>query len=71
MQDSLNELKRANSWEQISKRGVTWDEFNVIIGVSSWRRRELEFLPEDRLREMYGKTELSETIDEEKSRTSL
>jgi len=42
--------------------GVSWAEFNELVGVSRWRRLELEVLPEEQLMEMYGSTDLDEII---------
>lgn len=62
MAESLRVLKETRDVKRLAGMGVSWSEFNELVGVSRWRRLELEVLPEAQLMEMYGSTDLDEII---------
>jgi len=62
MVDSLRVLKEHRDVKRLAGMGVSWAEFNELVGVSRWRRLELEVLPEEQLMGMYGSTDLDEII---------
>ncbi len=68
MQEALDALKNKDL-ETMVKLGVSWREFNEIVGLSEWRRLELELLPESELEEKYGTTDIEEIMSKEKSKT--
>jgi 2-methylisocitrate lyase-like PEP mutase family enzyme len=65
MVESLRVLKETRDVKRLAGMGVSWAEFNELVGVSRWRRLELEVLPEEQLIEMYGSTDLNEIIQGE------
>ena len=46
MVDSLRVLKEKRDVKRLAGMGVSWAEFNELVGVSRWRRLELEVLGE-------------------------
>ena len=60
MQAALKELKTAHDLEKIASMGVSWAEFNEIVGHTAWRRLELETLSDATLKEKYGTCDISE-----------
>lgn len=62
MVDSLRALKEHRDVKRLAGMGVSWAEFNELVGVSRWRRLELEVLPDEQLMDMYGSTDLDEII---------
>jgi hypothetical protein len=48
--------------ESIYRKGVSWSEFNEIIGLNIWRKRELEFLPNDQIEQAYGTKDLIKIV---------
>jgi len=65
MVESLRVLRETRDVKRLAGMGVSWAEFNELVGVSRWRRLELEVLPEDQLLKMYGSTDLDEIIESE------
>jgi hypothetical protein len=62
MVESLRVLRETRDVKRLAGMGVSWAEFNELVGVSRWRRLELEVLPEEQLLKMYGSTDLDEII---------
>jgi 2-methylisocitrate lyase-like PEP mutase family enzyme len=62
MEDALRELKTTRDLTKMAARGVSWAEFNDIVGYKAWRRLELETLSEEELNERYGTTNLNEIM---------
>jgi 2-methylisocitrate lyase-like PEP mutase family enzyme len=69
MIDALSELKNERDIEKMASMGVSWAEFNELVGLSAWRRLELESLSPDICLTMYGSTDLEEIIKRELSGT--
>lgn len=61
---ALKELKKGNVID-IAKEGVSWAEFNEIVGLKEWRKLELELLPETELMEKYGTTDIEKIMKQE------
>lgn len=68
MIESLKALKNRDI-EKIKNSGVLWNEFNEIVGMSKWRKIELETLTEKELFEKYKTTDLNEIMNIEKKET--
>ncbi len=62
MEDALRELKTTRDLTKMAARGVSWAEFNDIVGHKVWRRLELETLSEEEINEKYGTRNLNEII---------
>ncbi|HEX9913899.1 MAG TPA: isocitrate lyase/PEP mutase family protein [Candidatus Bathyarchaeia archaeon] len=62
MAESLRVLRETRDVKRLAGMGVSWAEFNELVGMSRWRRLELEVLPEEQLLKMYGSTDLDEII---------
>lgn len=60
MQTVLKELRTTHDPEKIASMGVSWAEFNEIVGLTAWRRLELETLRDATLKEKYGTSDISE-----------
>jgi 2,3-dimethylmalate lyase len=69
MMDALYELKHGRDIRKIAGMGVSWAEFNNLVGVNKWRRLEIESLSEDELIKIYGTSDLTEIIEKELSGT--
>jgi len=69
MMDALYELKHGRDIRKIAGMGVSWAEFNNLVGVNKWRRLEIESLSEDELNKIYGTSDLTEIIEKELSGT--
>jgi len=69
MMNALNELKHGRDIHKIAAMGVSWAEFNNLVGVNKWRRLEIEALSEDELIKIYGTSDLTEIIEKELSGT--
>jgi 2-methylisocitrate lyase-like PEP mutase family enzyme len=69
MMDALNELRTDKNIDKLASMGVTWAEFNEIVGLSNWRNIELESLSPEACIEMYGSIDLNEIIEKELSST--
>ena len=65
MVDALDELKHGRDIRKIAEMGVTWAEFNNLVGVNRWRQLEIESLSEEELMHNYGTTDLKEIIERE------
>jgi len=65
MAESLRVLRETRDVKRLAGMGVSWAEFNELVGVSRWRQLELEVLPREQLMEMYGSTDLDEIIERE------
>jgi methylisocitrate lyase len=65
MQVSLKELRTSHDLEKIASLGVSWAEFNEIVGHTRWRRLELETLSETELEAKYGTSDLEEITRKE------
>ncbi len=60
MMESLRILKETRDVAKISGLGVSWAEFNKIVGLRRWRQLELEALPDEEIMERYGTMDLEE-----------
>ncbi len=65
MVDALDELRNGRDIRKIAEMGVTWAEFNNLVGVNKWRQLEIEALSEEELLHNYGTTNLEEIIERE------
>jgi methylisocitrate lyase len=65
MYEALKTLKETRDVRALERMGVSWWEFNEIVGLMRWRRLELELLPQSELLEMYGTTNLEEILERE------
>ncbi len=68
MREALQYLKKGDL-EGMVKSGVSWREFNEIVGLGFWREMELSLLPEDELIKRYGTKDIREIMDREKKET--
>ncbi len=69
MIEALRELKETRDVARIMELGVSWAEFNEIIGLRRWRQLELKALSEGELMERYGTLDLEEIISKELDET--
>ena len=69
MLEALDELKNGRDLDRMASMGVSWAEFNELVGLSDWRRLELESLSMEACLSMYGSTDLAEIIEKELSGT--
>ena len=69
MIDALHELRHGRDIRKIAGMGVSWAEFNDLVGVNKWRRLEIESLSEEELMNIYGSSDLAEIIAKELSGT--
>lgn len=69
MQRALSVLKEDRDVSKLSDMGVSWAEFNDIVGFEDWRRLELELSSEEDLRERYGTTQIEEILKGEAAET--
>ena len=60
MQAALKELRITHNLEKIASMGVSWAEFNEIVGHTAWRRLELETFSDAALKEKYGSSDIKE-----------
>jgi methylisocitrate lyase len=65
MIEALDALRRGRDVSELAKGGVSWAEFNDIVGLRRWRRLELDALSEEELIEMYGTSDLDEITERE------
>jgi len=70
MYEALKVLKETRDVRALEKLGVTWWEFNDIVGLMKWRLLELELLPQNELLEMYGTTDINEILSREFKETA-
>jgi len=70
MIEALKVLKETRDLDKIASMGVTWHEFNEIVGLSKWRKLELELLTKDELLSRYGTTDLEEITRKEFKETA-
>jgi len=69
MKEALNELRTGKNVTKLASMGVSWTEFNEIVNLSYWRRKELEFLSDEEAKRIYGSTDLEEIMEQEKQGT--
>ena len=69
MMDALHELRYGRDIRKIASMGVSWAEFNNLVGVNKWRKLEIESLSEEELINIYGTSDLTEIIEKELSGT--
>ncbi len=69
MKEALEYFKKTRDIKGLKEKGVTWNEFNEIIGLPKWRQLEIEFSTEKELLEKYGTTNLTEIQEKEKQET--
>ena len=69
MAESLRALKEDRDVARITGTGVSWAEFNEVVGLRRWRRLELEALSERELMERYGTLDLDEITSRELDET--
>jgi methylisocitrate lyase len=65
MVEALDELRHDRDIRKIAAMGVSWAEFNNLVGVNRWRRLEIEALSEEELIKNYGTSNLTEIIEKE------
>ncbi|MEM0272859.1 MAG: oxaloacetate decarboxylase [Thermoprotei archaeon] len=65
MYEALKILKETEDIKALEAMGVTWAEFNDIVGFKRWRQLELELLTPEELYSMYGTLDLNEIIQRE------
>ncbi len=65
MVDALDELRHGRNIRTISEMGVSWAEFNDLVGINKWRKMEIEALSEEELVQIYGTGDLEKIIEEE------
>ncbi|MBN2335589.1 isocitrate lyase/PEP mutase family protein [Candidatus Bathyarchaeota archaeon] len=65
MVEALDELRHGRDIRRIAGMGVSWAEFNDLVGVNRWRRLEIESLSEEELVHNYGTSNLEEIIRRE------
>ena len=65
MMTALEELKHRRDLRKIASMGVSWAEFNDLVGVNKWRQLEIEALSEEELINNYGTSDLKEIIERE------
>jgi methylisocitrate lyase len=65
MMTALEELKHGRNIRNIASMGVSWAEFNDLVGVNKWRQLEIESLSEEELINNYGTSDLKEIIERE------
>jgi methylisocitrate lyase len=70
MQESLRVLKEEKDIQKVGEMGVSWSEFNEIVGFDSWREWELELSSEDHLNERYGTTDIEKILAGEVKETA-
>ena len=69
MKESLKVLKEEKDIQKIGEMGVSWSEFNEIVGLSDWRELELELSTEEDLKERYGTTDIQKIMEGESAET--
>jgi 2-methylisocitrate lyase-like PEP mutase family enzyme len=69
MKETLRALRETRDVAKIRELGVSWAEFNEIVGLRRWRRLELEALSEQDLMERYGTLDLDEITGRELDET--
>ena len=65
MMTALEELKHGRDIRKIASMGVSWAEFNDLVGVNKWRQLEIESLSDEELINNYGTSDLKEIIERE------
>ncbi len=65
MMEALKVLKETRDYVKASEYGVTWYEFNELVGLRKWRQLEFEVLPPEELLKMYGTTDINKIIESE------
>jgi len=70
MFEALKTLKETRDVKALEKLGVTWVEFNEIVGLKKWRQLELELLTPEELLNMYGTLNIEEILQREFQETA-
>ncbi len=65
MQEALRELRTTHDLDRIASMGVSWAEFNEIVGHTRWRKLELETLSGVELEAKYRTSDLGEITRKE------
>lgn len=65
MLEALKVLKETKDVRKLEECGVTWIEFNEIVGLRKWRQLELELLTTEELVSMYGTLDIDEILQKE------
>ena len=65
MVKALKELRHGRDIRKIADMGVSWAEFNELVGVNKWRKLEIDSLSEEELFKIYGTSNLSKIIEKE------
>ncbi len=69
MKEALEVLKEEKNIMKIGEMGVSWAEFNNIVGFEDWRKLELELSSEEDLKERYGTTDIERILEGEAEET--
>lgn len=69
MAQALKILKETRDASRLAEIGVSWAEFNKIVGLDVWRRLELELLGEKELIRRYGTVDMDEIVRTETRET--
>jgi 2-methylisocitrate lyase-like PEP mutase family enzyme len=67
--EALEYFKNTEDLIGLSKLGVSWEEFNEIVGLRKWRKMEIMFSTEEDLLKRYGTTNLEEIFERERKET--
>jgi len=65
MTEALQALRETRDVAGLAEKGVSWAEFNEIVGLGRWRRLELEACPAEEVIERYGTADLERIVEEE------
>jgi hypothetical protein len=65
MIEALEELRHGRDVNKIAEMGVSWAEFNDIVGLNNWRKKEIQALSDEELIQIYGTSNLSKIIEKE------
>lgn len=60
MMEALKTFKETRDLKKLAEMGVSWSEFNEIVGMTKWRAMELEFSTKEDLIARYGTDNLEE-----------
>ncbi|MGC8910018.1 MAG: isocitrate lyase/PEP mutase family protein [Fervidicoccaceae archaeon] len=67
--EALKTFKETRDLKKLASMGVSWSEFNEIVGMSRWRAMELEFSTREDLMARYGTDNLEEIMKREQMET--
>jgi 2-methylisocitrate lyase-like PEP mutase family enzyme len=65
MMEALEALRETRDVARLAGMGVSWAEFNEVVGLRRWRTLELEALSTEELMERYGTTDLEKIVEDE------